>query len=204
MKKYIYFVLLSFNSILALAFILFAGIIRTYIDIYLPLGTLLVFFWLIVFVFLSELILLIIGMIYFVHIKKYCFVCIVLLAALLIIPTTKYFGIINYKIYYSLRKEFVETLDEKIQNYPQIGTDEYFVKDVRLSYTGSVMIDVTDDGATKVMFDIGLGSSYVLIYSSDKSGVSEGDFSDGLPYEFPFEFKNTVKLDDYWCITVIE
>lgn len=204
MKKYIYFVLLSFNSILALAFILFAGIIRTYIDIYLPLGTLLVFFWLIVFVFLSELILLIIGMIYFVHIKKYCFVCIVLLAALLIIPTTKYFGIINYKIYYSLRKEFVETLDEKIQNYPQIGTDEYFIKDVRLSYTGSVMIDVTDDGATKVMFDIGLGSSYVLIYSSDKSGVSDGDFSYGFNDKLRPKFKIIEKLDDYWCIAAFE
>lgn len=209
MKKIVYFVFLSINTFLALTLPFFAGIILTYADMFLPLGTKLVFPLFMVIVYISELILLIIGIRFFVHEKKNCFVfctiiCIVLFAALLFVPTTKLYSIINYKMNYDLRKEFVESLDNEIQNYPQIDTDVYFVKDIRLSYTGSVMIDGTDDGATKVMFDIGLGSSYVLIWSSDKSGVSDGDFSDDLPYEFPFKFKNIVKMDDFWSIAVIE
>lgn len=209
MKKIVYYVFLSINTILALVLPYFAGIILTYVDMYLPLGAKLIFIIFMIAVYIGELLLLIVGLTTFIRAKKICFtltvaICIVIFAALFFVPTTKFFCIANYRINYDLRKEFVESLDNEIQYYPKIDTDVYFVKDIRLSYTGSVMIDITDDGTRKVMFDIGLGSSYVLIYSSDKSGVSDGDFSDGFPYEYTYKFKDIVKMDDFWSIAVIE
>lgn len=205
MKKCTYIILLSLNSILTLAQILFSGIIRTYIDMYLPLGALLVFPMLILIVYICEFILLVIGISRLIPKLKFRYffstvISLILLAALLFVPGTGFFGNINYKLNYELRKEFIESLESNIQNYQQTDVNTYLVIDIRLSYTGTVKIDVKDE-VTKVMFDVyvGFGVNRVLIYTSNDE-IAKTDFDGGRPSGCFSEFSSIKKLDDHWWL----
>lgn len=207
MKK-IYFATLGINTFFSMILLFLGGVLFTYVELYLPLGAKLVFPMFMAMVYIGEILLLIGGMISCIRAKKYrvmpiAVMSVVLFAALVFVPTTKFFSIVNYRINYDIRKEFVESLDSEIQNYPQINVDEYFIKDIRVSHSGSVRI-YSADGATKVIFFPALPSRYKLIYSSDKSGVSDGDFSYGFNDKLRSKFKIIEKLDDYWCIAVFE
>lgn len=208
MKKCTYIILLSLNSVLTLALILFSGIIRTYIDMYLPLGALLVFPMLILIVYICEFILLVIGISRLIPKLKFRYffstvISLILLAAILFVPGTGFFGNINYKLNYELRKEFIESLESNIDKYQQTDMNTYLVNDIRLSYTGTVKIDVKDE-VTKVMFDVyvGFGGNRVLIYTSNDE-IAKTDFDEGSPHGCNLEYKSIKKLDDHWWLATI-
>ena len=208
MKRILFIALTIVNTIITITLVVFGGIIRTYADVYLPLGTLLILPLFIGLVYILEFILLTVLTYLYLPPLKYRFmpsvaVCLVLFAAVLFIPYTKAYVVINYKINYDHRQEFVESLEDKIETLQQIDEDTYLVKDLRLSYNGTVRID-SSGVATKVMFSTYLGSSYVIVYSSDKSGVSEGDFSNEFHIGYPLEFKSITEMDDCWTIAVKE
>lgn len=201
MKKCIFTILLCLNSILAVALILFFGILRTYIGVYLPLGVLLVLPILVGIIFICEAVLLSVGISRLFSKMKLrrvwgAVISLVLIGTVLFIPHTKAFGILNYKTYNDLRREFVESLDSKLNECPQIDVDTYYVGDTRLSYTGKVMVDITDE-ATKVRFDVYLTT--VLIYTSNDK-VENTDFAGGMPNGYYIQYKSLKKLDDNWWL----
>ena len=210
MKKSIFICLLSIVSILALALLVFGGLIHTYTDVYLPLGARLVLPVLEAAVYLCEAILLFVGISRLLYKFKHPHVLsgvivLALTTVLLVVPSTKAFGTLNYKINYEMRNQFAETFNENVQDFTQVDVYTYLVKDVRLSYTGTAVADFKED-ATKIMFYVseGVCGSGVLVYSSDGTDITDNDFNNGLPSGFSFEFKNVVKLDDNWTFAVVD
>lgn len=199
LQKRIYICFLILNTVLTLTLLLFTGIIRTLTDIYLPLGALLVLPIVISIVFILEAVMLLfmISMMRSVRAKILSTVLLIAVSVFVIFfPYSKAYGILNYRIFHSLRQEVIDSVGDTEHSYPQIDTEEYFVKDTRISYSGSVIVH-SENNETVMVFDVfsGFAGQSALIYSSVPREISAIDTDLG---EISTYFKNIRQINNHW------
>ena len=198
MKKCI-FILSAINTVITVLLLVFTGVIRTLTDIYLPLGALLVLPLVISAVYVCEAVLLLL-MIAMLRSARARILSTVLLIALTILviffPVTKSYGIVNYRLFYDVRTEFIESAYKVNQTYSQIDTETYFINDIRVSYSGSVIVHSEND-ETVIVFGVfsGLTGHTSLIYSSVPREMSTSDANLG---EIRSYFKSITQINDHW------
>ena len=199
LKKRIYICFLILNTVLTLTLLLFTGIIRTLVDIYLPLGALLVLTIVISIVFILEAVMLIfmISMMRSVRAKILSTVLLIAVSVFVIFfPATQAYGIVNYRLCYDIRAEFIESVGDVNKNYSQIDMETYFINDIRISYSGSVIVHSEND-ETVIIFDVfsGFAGQSALIYSSVPREISAIDTDLG---EISTYFKNIRQINNHW------
>lgn len=200
MKKAI-LILSAINTVITVLFLVFTGVIRILTDIYLPLGALLVLPIIILVVYVCEAVLLflMISMLLSSRARTLSTVLLITLTLLVIfLPVTKAYGIVNYKLFYELRAEIIESAADIDKSYPQIDMETYFINDIRISYSGSVIVH-SENGETVMIFDLfsGLAGQTALVYSSSSQDI----LSAGTAYQSEY-FKSISRIDDHWYFGV--